>query len=126
MISRRTWLIIIQGISALLFVITTALITFLTVLETREMVTELAEAVAPLIPPPEAPIVLASEQDLTLIAVVISNVVALVTVITTTIYKVWDEKRTRVMHELELVKMRLEIEKLRKEVEEAPQKGKKR
>lgn len=79
---------------------------------------ELAEAVIPLIPPPETPIVQAREQDLTLIAVVISNVVALVTVITTTIYKVWDERRTRVMHELELVKMRLEIEKLRKEVEE--------
>lgn len=54
---------------------------------------------------------------------------ALVTIlgaIGTILFAFWNERRERVMHELELAEKELEVEKRRKEMEQSQQKGKKR
>ena len=54
------------------------------------------------------------------------TLISLGTFVTTTLYRISDERRTRATHELTVAKTQLEIEKLRKEVEETQQKDKKR
>ena len=71
----------------------------------------------------------ASEQVLSAVTVtnlMLVNIVSLLTFITTTIYRIWDERRTRTTYKLAVAKTELEILKLQKDLEEAQQKDKKR
>ena len=62
----------------------------------------------------------------TLINLWLVTLISLGTFVTTTIYRIWEERRTRTTYQLAVTKEQLEIEKLRKDIEEAQQKGKKR
>lgn len=80
-------------------------------------------------PTPQGEAALHDETDssvLTLATLLISNLVSLATLVTTTIYRVWDERRTRTKYKLDVAKTELEILKLQKELEETQQKEKKR
>ena len=63
---------------------------------------------------------------LSAVNLLIANLVSLATFIATTIYRIWDERRTRTKYKLDVAKTELEILKLQKELEETQQKEKKR